>query len=818
MSDFEAEVQKEMRRLMEQHPQEFAPEELNPDEFEQEVQKTMETLKREQYESQVNQAMRILAEQRKETPAQEPSYTVGERAGQLLRGVPAAYGGISDLLVSGGEALARPIKKKLHPALQRISKNEIPPLSEEMPPNLRDELPKLIDKLYGKDLSPQDKTGRFLQDIGSFFAPLPVPGAGGIAGGLAAKAVPKMLVKGLGKNLSGATGASAAINLTPRITDEGTIPGAAEDIVKGAIGARIGANPVPVVKGIGRAASSIGKTVTTNPVKTAENLAAKGMSKFMTLDEEALELSKKHDIKLPFNVGAGSDVLDSVANNYLKSVFTSKKYKQSLDKTNQSIIDSVRRAVEMEPNAQIGKLTPSAASEAFMENLHTQRKGAHKRASALYKESEKALGKKTVAPSNLSKTLNSKQFDKLVNTKFMTPKTREVVDEILKLRAEYNKTPVLETAQKSEQEIRQIIEKNYPRMNEASIKEIIERSLPEKDVSIKKTKPIIEEVPVGDLISLRQYLNDALEYNPKIYGVKNLLSRLRYSVDKDIDSVVGKKGLHMYRDANKFYRENVGERFNNFIAESIMKRKRPSEAYNLMNSVRDVRSLRQIAYKDQASRQLYDALKNAKIREILGTSIEGDLSKEGTIRTLPFSKLFQKGEKRNELLYELLGGRRYESLSELSEISGVFSKHGRNLLNTSSTAHVASDFDVTKDAFNQTLKVLGYIMNGGAGVAGGVAGYHAAGAFGAASGAALAGAFTRMAMPNIVSRLVSDEKFVSQARNYAKARITGRLGQSKKILDNQLLPIALPITVVEMGKIKEQEAEESQGEDNVELH
>ena len=732
--EFEALVQEKMRQLKArmsanenrevpiQHPE-------NNHEFEALVQEKMKKIKAERAEQ--------------ERPV--ASLLSKDSLARLPRGMLETYGGMADLLNTGSRAfkenLADPLAKAIRPSIEGWNGGPLEPREEPRDTypeeGLAKYLPKKFDEMYGKDLTPRTDREKFVHGTGNFLTPMgPLK---------AVKPALKPIIeagKKVAAKVLGSAGASAAINLTPRLNEEGTVGGAVEDIVKGAVGS----NPLPIAKKVG--------SVLRHPIETASNVTAKGLSKLMTPDRKILDLAEKHAIDAPFNVGADSHILDFTANNYLKSMFTSKKYHDALKRSDQSMIDAVRKSIDKlgEHNA-----TPSAASQSFREQLASERKALQSESTGLYKEAKKSLKFETVKPKNLLRSINSESVTDLLENPLLNDETKKVVNRIIKIKDKFGAPNMIES-----------LKSKYPGTSE----HYIERAMRHVE---NKT-----EVPVRDLIKLRSYLLSSIDYNPEVYGIEKFLSNMARAVDKDIRSMRNKTALEKYLDANKFYYENIANRFKNSLASSILKGDGPTEAYNLMNSVQNVQQIAKIAGGDPRSLALFKSLKKAKAREIIGRAVEGDLKSDGTIRTKPFSDIFKKGEKRNELLEELLGRVEYDNLAEIAEISGVFAKHNRNLLNTSGTAHVASDLNASKKAVGEGLNLLGYVLGGA-----GYAGYNVAGPAGAV------GAVAGLGSPYVISRLLANDNFVKKARSYARARAFGRERTANTILNRDLLPIVI---------------------------
>lgn len=164
------------------------------------------------------------------TEQEEPEKTgFSHRIGQLGRGLLSEIGAVSDLapasaynLMAGYEE--NPDQQALW--LGRQPENPIVQMSEQLPESAG----------LGKEYEPtQDDTlGKVLGFAGRMLAPtplLPMAGYGNVISG-AAKGV-KAGAKALAKDIGMTAAQSAAIKGTPRLTTEGGIPGAIEDIAKG---------------------------------------------------------------------------------------------------------------------------------------------------------------------------------------------------------------------------------------------------------------------------------------------------------------------------------------------------------------------------------------------------------------------------------------------------------------------------------------------------------------------------------------------------------------------------------------------------------
>jgi hypothetical protein len=644
-----------------------------------------------------------------------PELTGLDKAAQIVRGLPSAAGSLIDLAALPGNMLAEKLTG------ERVDKQ---PHSEMFT--------KGFDKLYGKDLTPTDTAGKVRQGIGEFITPLP---------GAAALKTAKMgigaVAKALPKAAAGATGASLAINATPRLSQEGTPAGMVEDVLKAGLGSGLGKGALTAGKGVANAVL--------HPKETATKGAAKIASKFIDPDKEILKKAEKYNVELPLNVGAKSNVLDKISNNYLKSILTAKQYKEFMENADRSLFEAVKR--------ELGDITgegikPHAASSRFRDYALNKEKSLKKEANKLYDEATLALkDKDVVVPENTLDFLNSNAVRNLLSTKSPSSGQKRVISRINEI------SKILQ----SEGEIPKDVLKRYK--DNPKFLEIIKKSFSKRK----------KEVSVNDLVNLRKALLDTLDHDPRVVGVESYLSGMVKNINKDIKRTPNKDFLQKQETANKFFAQNVGKRFREGAGPDILKRN-PQEAYNLMGSVKGVKKLKKIVGGDT---EAFEDLRKAKIREIMEKSIEGDLSKDGTIMTGSFSKLFKKGEKRQDLLEELLGKKSYNNLEEIADIAAEFSKSGRNLLNTSGTAHALLDAADFKEGKENIGKILGYLFGG-----------YGASKLVSAAGVPLPVSATVAATlnPYTISLLLSNKNFITQARVYALARKRGQEKYANTIL------------------------------------
>lgn len=651
------------------------------------------------------------------------------RAGQFTRGLLSGIGSGVDMSQPGNplmndrpdlyEDLDKYKSLGENPTRQELIDTEINP-----PVRMSQELPEALG--YGEEYEPSgtDTTGKVLNFAGELAAPSPTLPMAGYSG--VAKAAGKgvgALTKALGKEaaLSGAT--ATAIKATPRLTEEGTGSGMLEDFAKGMFGAKA-------------TDKIVSKNLMKTLVKAPKNMAL-GAATFMAKpNERAFELAQKHGVSLPLNVGLRSKSTNWAANNYLKSIFTSGVYEDALKESNESMVNAVKRNID---ELGTSRLKPSEASGEFRRFIQAEEKSAEEEISKLYDESSKLLKKTDVVkPKNTANFISN--LEEMLNRDIQSPATKKVANIVGNLAESWGLAPPGKTLKQLE---------DNPKLIEAYLDQF------------KKNMP---NIPVEKLIGIRKELGTITNYDPTIKGSESYLNGLKSVIDKDIETMSNKEFLSKWREANREFKTSVADRFRGDVARSLLANEMPTEAFSLLNSPENIKEISKIAGKSQKSEEIFNALKKAKVREIFSNSLQDE-----SLRVSPFINIFNKKEKNVELLESLMPKRTVNNLSEIAEIAEEFKHANQELLNTSRTALTSSEI---AKAEKLTKGVLSTLFNGAIG-----SGVGAMAGIGSTGGAAIG-----IAMPNLMSRLVANPKFVDAARAYALNRKNGRQAHADTIL------------------------------------
>jgi hypothetical protein len=741
-----SEIESRLRQMIKSNPElaDIAKEEAPflIDNVEQESI-TPTTLKRSDIESRLRSLIEKNPELEKIAEEEAPFLVKNtNRLGQTARGFLSGIGAGADISQPGNPLMND--RPDLYEDLEKYKDLGENPTREQLlniaiNPKVRmsEELPKAFG--YGEEYVPSEKDtlGKVVNFAGELAAPspaLPMAGYSGIA-----KAAGKgagALTKALGKEaaLSGAT--AGAIKATPRLTEEGTDTGMLEDFAKGMFGARAAEKVVNV---------NIIKALKRVPRSMANK--ALGASTFMANpNERTFELAEKHGVKLPFNVGMRSKPMNWAANNYLKSIFTSGVYEDAIKEANESMVNAVKRNID---ELGTSTLKPSEASGEFRRFIQSEEKIAEEQAKVLYDDASKFLSKKDVVkPKNTASFISN--LDEMLSRDIQSPATKKVANIVGSLAESWGLAPPGKTLKQLE---------NNPKLIQAYLDQF---------------RKNIPNVPVEKLIGIRKELGTITNFDPTIKGSESYLNGLRSVIDKDIETMNNKEFLSKWREANSSFKTSVADRFRGDVARSLLANEMPTEAFSLLNSPENIKEISKIAGKSPKSEEIFNALKKAKVREIFSSALQDE-----SLRTTPFINIFNKKEKNAELLESLVGKQNFNKLSEISEIAEEFKHANQELLNTSRTALTSSEI---AKAEKLTKGVLSTIFNGAVG-----SGVGAMAGIGSAGGAAIG-----IAMPNLISRLVANPRFVNEARAYAIAR-----KNNNKIYSDTLLKRIVKLTDTE---------------------
>lgn len=670
---------------------------------------------------------KIMSSQKASEPAKE--HTLGERILQPVYGFAESSGELIPSAMEAYGALAKQARERVSPegtAEQLQRETAIPEAAEAL---RQRGLGKRFESLTGLNLEPskEDTLGQVLTEGGRFLAPPYIPGtsiAKTAAGKIAGHVIPAFT-------------AATAVKATPKVFEEGSTAGTVEDISKAILGGMAGGKAIHKLTGPkADIAQDIERLASQGRFKPRASIAAKVLAAGSKEPEaRGFELAKKYDVTVPYNIGMGSRVQNYMANNLFKSIFTTQAYKDTTKKASEDMINAVRRSIS---HLGDSKLKPQEASTEYRTFLDSEYKNFKKESGELYENASKALNPTdSVIPSHTAKSIDSPNIRSLLESDIKSDATRKVTKVIGDLADAWGIKP------------KGVDLSDYENLGPAALSQIA-------DAMGKIKKPI----SIKRLESVRSELMKMVDYDPSVRGVQANLSRLASDITKDIESSANKEYINRWNVARKHYSDNMRNRFETDIARSIMTGEAPVEAFNKMTNVQNIDILDKALGSSAKGREIFKDLSAAKVRQILEPVLEESLEKGTSLRTGAMTKMFSKGEAKQEVLERLIGKDSYDNLSEISEISGMFSKAGKDVLNTSGTAIAASDMDKITGLASGAIHVI----------------------FGAGLPAAAGTAATYAGSVNLLSRLASNKKFINEARDYAVARAAGKETQAKSIL------------------------------------
>jgi vacuolar-type H+-ATPase subunit H len=550
-----------------------------------------------------------------------------------------------------------------------------------------------VQKVLGEDLTPRTTKEKVAHGIGEFLVGFP---GGGNLVAKTATATAKNIAKKSASHIGEAAAISGAIHGTPRITQEGSASGMAEDLVKGIAGGT---------------AFGAGKALL-NPKQTLAHVSTLGAKPA----EDVLKIAEENSIDLPVNVGLNSSPLNAMTNLLKHSPFSAEKFKESFTRANTQILNAIRKQLD-----KLGPdVAPSAAGHDFNQFLKSQEKEVNKEVSKMYDEARKHLNPKdAVNITNTQETVNA--MKDILNRDIKSPQTQKVTNVVAKLAQSWG-----------------ILPKNIKLPKNWDNEEISPKILNQIIKAFEKETPVI---PIQKLMAAKTEIGNILKHKQDVVGMERWLKSIQRSISEDISTTTNSKFKESQKLADKFYQENYASRFKEDLTNSVLNGSPPLYIYEKLKTAESVRTLEKIAGAEPKARQMVDALKKAKAREVFNNTI-----KEDGIHAGNYSKIFNKNEVNQEYLKELLGQDVYRNLNKLSKITSAMSKAGQDMLNTSSTAY-------TQQYINTLSKI-------GSGLAGAVMlSVGATKTLGA--GAATVG------VNQYLSRLLVDPEYVKLARQFA---------------------------------------------------
>lgn len=480
--------------------------------------------------------------------------------------------------------------------------------------------------------------------------------------------------------------------------------------------------PAAILGGIGTGAT------TTGALKAAKGLIkppSETIGKILAFrakpDPKLLQYEKKLDIKIPWNLKLDSDLAHMAANTYLDTIAASSKYKSQMKEAPQSMIDAVKnRIASISPD----KLDKEVSSAQYREHLTETGKRLKEEADNLYERARSYLTPEdAIKPDN---TIRAMDDIKAKILKSKVPSTDE--------RFVLNKINDLEDALGLIKPLKLKLPFTDIRQQEEFLKKYGKELRPQPDINL------------DELASTRSSLMRDINYGEQIpRGAKGFIRGLVNSIEKDIETTGNKDFLNHWKAANQFYKSEIAEGVRSDLARSLQEGAFPKLAFSYMNSPKHIDELTRIAGTSSGAKQVMDSLKRSKLEQIV---VDGVLNADGSLSYAKLANLFTKKSTDAPMLKSLLGDKKYQEFVKLGEVAQKYSAAGKEMAAPSKTAPRYADLLRIGTLIQNTLTGnLPIIATVGA----------------------------EMGMANLLSRLVSNEKYVNAAVKAAEMRNVNRL-------------------------------------------
>ncbi|MGN6560770.1 MAG: hypothetical protein ACTHJ2_09625 [Candidatus Nitrosocosmicus sp.] len=718
-------------------------------------------------------------EQNLSTKDEEQNLSTIDRLRQFGMGlaeVPAVVADLGDRYVAAPFELAKArglelagdvagkVSETAATSLKQASKERYENVDKLRKSNYTEKVHEKFNELAGKDITPKDKTGKFLTAAGSFS--FPVPGAG-VLGGATVRTIAsqglkegaKRVAGGIGKNAAVGTAGAAALEGTRDISafKEGSVGAHVEDFLKTVVGMSLADKGLSAAKKaiLSKTSKNLENIIdhSNNLIKeesigTLENIRTKAAGKILSLgakpNHEINALAKKYNIQLPFEVALGGKLHQFISNTFLKSLFTAQVYENVIKNADKDMINAVKEKIStISPESISGDI----ASSRTRDFLRSEKSEINNEVRRLYQEEAYPLLKSTDAhaPTEVVSFIKDVLENNLaLSADVPGPAAKPIALYLKQIGERWGFIP--------------------PKNSLSQFEDSPDFLKKVADYYIKNVK----EVPVKKMISQLQSTYQHTKYNKDIEGLPNIFNGLVGALQRDIDKTANKEFLKKWRSANKYMKQEKVDRIKADISRSIMNGEVPKEAFTYMSAAPEVRKLKQILGNSENGQTIFNELRRAKVDQIVSDKI---IDASGSILYSKLSNLFLKNPEQQALLKELLGDS-YDGMRELSKISQQFVRSGKEFGNPSKTTLSARDVEGIKDIFKIGLNTVASV---GAGVA-----KHG-----------ILGAIEGPVAIHLVSMLVSNKKYIDMALKYSKSKEP----KTKLTLSNRLGRIAKDILV-----------------------
>lgn len=662
-----------------------------------------------------------------------------ERVGQLGRGVASGYGGLADI---ANQYVASPLLNLAGGAAELAGKG-----LGYLSPDAENYLQEGANKAYqARDYYQGNNTQGDIQNVideatndrlqGKDTLGKILNTTGEFLGPTPALKTLNVIKAPLGVQALESLGGATGIHTLPDITGNETI----DNFLKGIVGmyASKKVNPETEKKLL----DLIKGNKLAEKVPLDQKIIGKALSYGAKPEEELLNTAKELNVELPNYLKLNSPVGNVTEKTISKSLFSSPKYKEQQARAHRSFIDAF--------DENVNRIHPE------YENLET----AGTKAAHALKDTERNLF-------NQSESLYQDAYKKLSPQDKVIPKNTLETTERLKKGIEGIPAPA-EGDKFLKPKLSSIEDKwGLPKSVREELEGLKRTLAPDAYEQVKeKLLAGSNQVEVPTLTAQRSALLKDLRERSTLKGARKELGELVESLNKDIGEI-GEKNpnfIEAWKKANKFYKEEYASTVKSKIGDAILNGDSPKEVTKYLNSSSDINALSHILKNIPDHSKIMDMLKRAKYQDLVVDKIKNS---DGTLSYSNLANLFTKRSKIDPLL-RTVGGETDTNMRKLAQIAQRYVKTGKEVANPSGTAGAL-----------ENSNALGNVM-------------HAILSVGVGGLGAIKSAGVSIASPFILTKIMSNQKYIDQAIKYALARKNDKarktaLEKMQSIFKNEIL-------------------------------
>lgn len=465
--------------------------------------------------------------------------------------------------------------------------------------------------------------------------------------------------------------------------------------------------------------------------KGIQNQFVKQMARNATPNVEAVESAKELGIKsmIPAVGQLDSPVTRLFSSPFFKKALVSKQYKDQFKNFNKEMADKFSQSVD--------QIHPEAIS----------REGAHREFLRPHQEEYDALKKVIDKLYNVEIPGAIKDTDKIVPT--------HTLDAIEKLNKQLTRAAspskldnsVLERIMPIQREwgMDPSILKQFKGMNPKALKQMEEQS----------TKSVPLESVYAQLKAIRSDIR-----HKDLKGTQNLLHTIEEALEKDLSSSSNKNFVSKWKEADEIYKD-LGTKFKNPVSKNLRGEESSKTVLDYMNDKHGIDQVSSMLKDVPEKEKILSGLKRAKYQEVV---VDKVTNSDGTINYEKLAQMFLNKGKEAKYL-ESLNPEGHFYMKKLAQLNQPLFKSKKYLQ------------DVKPHEAYHAGKI-------GPALAGPVGSALFHGMHAIMSPASLGWIATTTAGPYVISKIISNPKYVKQAYEYALAQKNGNVKRMDKITKN----------------------------------